>query len=565
MRERIRQWYRNLVFRKRVLYSHLAVSLIPVIILGAFCYIQTRNLLINREKEVLRETLEQSVITLDSTLDAYKNVMDNLTWDAKIKEALAVRYENNFQMYLAYRDIIDPILFRIRSLNPKISHLTIYSSNATLFSHGDYLKTIEDIADLPEETKDYQIHWKGTDNGRLELYCEIYPDTTADRNVVWIDVDYNATFVFLKSLFGDDYGVKIADEAGGTVFSWSSIDGIAAAEELCFETETACRDYVMEKKELSVNGWTMWLYRPLKTVSQSASTIPVLIGMVVIFCMALILLAGLLLTKSVVSPLGELIRNIDQIQEGHLSVEVEGGTRDEIGHLITRFGKMMERLDHMVNEVYKSKILQQQYEMKALQAQINPHFLYNSLSLINWKAIMAGQEEIGEMARLLSVFYRTTLNKGKNVIDVKGEWDNTCSYIRIQNMMHSQKLTVRTQIDEGMFSYQMLNLLLQPLVENAIAHGLDHKTGEGERILEVTGREEETDLVFTVSDNGCGIPLESLSEILTAESKGYGVQNVHHRIQLFYGNAYGLSYESQPGVGTRVTVRIPKVWKETAS
>ena len=88
MRERIRQWYRNLVFRKRVLYSHLAVSLIPVIILGAFCYIQTRNLLINREKEVLRETLEQSVITLDSTLDAYKNVMDNLTWDAKIKEAL---------------------------------------------------------------------------------------------------------------------------------------------------------------------------------------------------------------------------------------------------------------------------------------------------------------------------------------------------------------------------------------------------------------------------------------------------------------------------------------------
>ncbi|HIT65340.1 MAG TPA: histidine kinase, partial [Candidatus Ventrimonas merdavium] len=197
--------------------------------------------------------------------------------------------------------------------------------------------------------------------------------------------------------------------------------------------------------------------------------------------------------------------------------------------------------------------------------QINPHFLYNSLSLINWKAIMAGQEEIGEMARLLSVFYRTTLNKGKNVIDVKGEWDNTCSYIRIQNMMHSQKLTVRTQIDEGMFSYQMLNLLLQPLVENAIAHGLDHKTGEGERILEVTGREEETDLVFTVSDNGCGIPLESLSEILTAESKGYGVQNVHHRIQLFYGNAYGLSYESQPGVGTRVTVRIPKVWKETAS
>lgn len=115
--------------------------------------------------------------------------------------------------------------------------------------------------------------------------------------------------------------------------------------------------------------------------------------------------------------------------------------------------------------------------MKALQAQINPHFLYNSLSLINWKAIMADQQEISEMAQLLSTFYRTTLNKGKSVTTVKGEWDNTSSYIRIQSIMHSGKFQVEQQVEESMMKYEMLNLILQPLVENAIGHGLDHKEG----------------------------------------------------------------------------------------
>lgn len=284
--------------------------------------------------------------------------------------------------------------------------------------------------------------------------------------------------------------------------------------------------------------------------------------MAVILCLAIILIASLLLSKSVVRPLGELIRNIDRIEEGNMTVEAHEETKDEFGLLNKRFKMMMERLNHLVNEIYKSKILQQQYEMKALQAQINPHFLYNSLSLINWKAIMAGQEDISKMAQLLSTFYRTTLNKGKNVIDVKGEWDNTCSYVQIQRMMHSGKFDVILELEEGMAEYQMLNLLLQPLVENAIVHGLDYKTVSGTRMLSVYGREEENELVFTVSDNGCGIPHEVLEHILTAGTKGYGIQNVHHRIQLYYGESYGLAFESKVGEGTRVTLKLPKVNKE---
>lgn len=560
---KIGRWYGHLAFRRKVLFSLLAVSLIPVIILGTFSFFQTRNLLIRREKEVLSETLKQNVLSLDSTLKTQERVMENLTWDTKIKQMLAARYKNNYEMYLAYRDVIDPTMLRIKSLNSQIRQISIYSSNPTLYAHGSNLMSIKDLDSLPDGMEDYKIHWTASENHQLELYCGIYPEMNQDKNVVYIQVDYDAVFASLTSLFGEDYGVLVADNTGKQIFSYADFcDGKADYPLSMNQIQGTSRQldrYVIQKESIPVNGWTVYAYRPLKVVSASAWSITVMVGVIILLCIGAILTASLALTGSVLRPLKELVQNMDMIETGHLSVEVQGNERDEIGKLINRFGEMVKRLNCMVNEVYKSKIAQQQYEMRALQAQINPHFLYNSLSLINWKAIMAGQEEISEMTQLLSTFYRTTLNKGKNVTKVRAEWDNTCSYARIQNMLHSGKLELRLELEEGIGEYEMLNLLLQPLVENAIVHGLDYKTAQGGKILCVTGREKENCLIFTVSDNGCGISPQMLDGILTVQSKGYGVQNVHHRIQLYYGETYGLFFESAEGKGTRVTMTIPKV------
>ncbi|MFT4105047.1 MAG: sensor histidine kinase [Lacrimispora sp.] len=566
--DKLNRWYRNLAFRKRVLLSHLTVSLIPVIILGAFCYFQTRNLLINREKEALSGTLNQSVVTLDSTLKTYVHVMENITWDTKIQQALARQYESNLDMYLTYRDVITPTIARMKSLNPQIKQISLYSSNSTLYPHGNILMPVERMEDFSGGPSDYNIHWLADEKaGIIKMYCRIYPDFNFNRNVVYIELDYDSVFGYMTHLFDGSYGILIIDEEQNPVFSYSAFktgetayDGLDISD--LTEGSQEADKYVIDRNEIGSNGWKIYLYRPLEEISSSAGSITALIVLTVILCLAVILLASLLLSKSVVRPLAELIRNIDRIEEGNMTVDAQAESGDEFGLLINRFGKMMERLNHLVNEVYKSKILQQQYEMKALQAQINPHFLYNSLSLINWKAIMAGQEDISKMTQLLSTFYRTTLNKGTNVIDIKGEWDNTSSYVHIQRMMHSGKFEAILKLEEGMEEYQMLNLLLQPLVENAIVHGLDHKTVPGDRVLKVTGRQEEGELIFTVEDNGCGIPEDVLEGIFTAGTKGYGVQNVHHRIQLYYGQSYGLTFESRVGEGTRVTLKIPKVEKE---
>jgi two-component system, sensor histidine kinase YesM len=163
------------------------------------------------------------------------------------------------------------------------------------------------------------------------------------------------------------------------------------------------------------------------------------------------------------------------------------------------------------------------------------------------------------MAQLLSTFYRTTLNRGKNTISVREELENTTSYIQIQRMMHSDSFDVLCEVDEGILDYTMLNLLLQPLVENAINHGIDHKESPGKGVLSITAKQSENDLIFKVCDNGCGMEPEVLKTILTTKTKGYGVQNVHHRVQLTYGTEYGLSYTSKLREGTTVTLTIPKV------
>mgnify|MGYP004530297233 CR=1 FL=1 len=549
--KKFKQWYKNLKIRKKVLLIQIIVSMIPVIILGAFAYVQTRKLLIDREKETMETVLHQNVSTLDYTLFSYQNYMENMIWDESLKRAVTDEYENNYQMYLMYTDIIDPMFANVEAQNPDIEQITIYGNNETLYPHGTNYLPLDDISIDVEHMKASKVYWVSDGRKTLELYCKMYTGNTDNTDVIYMKVDYERTFENLTSLFEGKYKICMTDQDGNIVFSFDNLE----------KSGKNSPDAQMVKKEetLTIQIWKAQLYRPVKEITASARSITFLVIIVVILCIILISCFSIVLSKSVTKPLGNLLENIQKIGYGKLETDINEESQDEIGQVIKSFRQMVERLDYMVKEVYQSKIDQQKYEMKALQNQINPHFLYNSLSLINWTAIMHDETEISEMAQLLSTFYRTTLNKGKNVISIKGEWDNTCSYMKIQNMMHSGRLELETCIDENMFKYEILNLILQPIVENAIVHGLDHKVGDEPKKLTVTGEEKEDCLLFKVCDNGCGMSEETKEMILTTKTSGYGVQNVHQRIVLYYGEGYGLQYESKENEGTVVEVKIPKV------
>lgn len=550
----IKNWYKNLKFRNKVLLSHLLVSMLPVLVLGIFCYIQCRNLLVQREMEMLSETLNQNVTVLNGNMTLYKNYMNSLIWNHNLQQAVNEHYTGNFQMYIAYRDVIDPIILNMENMDSAVNRVTVYSTNDTMYSHGERFLPMDQMTVDLEELQDYTIHWYARpDANALDLYCKMYSDYKEYQNVIYISLDYQKVFANFTTLFAENYGVVVTDSADNTVFLF--------AKDLRPDDlgKSSSDRYIVKNVEMSTVEWNVVLYQPINIISDLARNSMILVLVVILICGGMVAVLSMILTRSVSKPLSNLVENIDHIGINCLSVDVVSKSQDEIGHLFSSFKNMVDRLNFMINEVYQSKILQQEYEMKALQAQINPHFLYNSLSLINWKAILADQKEISEMAQLLSTFYRTTLNKGKNITTVKGEWDNTCSYVKIQQMLHSGKFEAILKIDEEILGYEILNLLLQPLIENAIIHGLDHKVTGGTKKLEVLGKSTSQELIFTVYDNGCGMSEEIREKMLTMKSRGYGVQNVHHRVQLYYGEQYGLKYESKINEGTKVTLTIPKV------
>lgn len=227
---------------------------------------------------------------------------------------------------------------------------------------------------------------------------------------------------------------------------------------------------------------------------------------------------------------------------------------DEIGQLTATINQMIRETKQLIQDVYEGQIKQREYEMKALQAQMNPHFLYNVLSAINWHALTTNNTSISEIVTSLSKFYRTALNQGSNVTTVENELENIRAYLKIQQSIHNGSFDVEYEIDPKALRCQMPNLIIQPIVENAIEHGIDLKT-EGRGLLCIQVHRDEDWIQFEISDNGVGIPEEKMEDLLKRDSKSYGLRNVNKRLELFYRDRYRFEFFCEDG--TTFLLRLP--------
>ena len=338
---------------------------------------------------------------------------------------------------------------------------------------------------------------------------------------------------------------------GGSLMQWTVTRG--ADQEITASRKFYNGDDITAVLSMSLD------YRPTEIITRSAFALLIRNIPLVGVCIVLLVLLGYIFSRRTVSCLERLTENMNQIHLGFRKVTVSSNSNDEVGVLIRSFRRMMEQMNHLISEVYEAKIRLQNSEMKALQAQINPHFLYNSLSIINWKALEAGEDEISKVTLALSTYYRTSLNKGETMTTVENELNNIRAYLKIQLVMHDNSFSVieKVSLDNDALQMRIPKLILQPFVENAIDHGLDLSEKEEKR-LTIGIREEADTLIFEISDNGAGMEQEKAQEILTYQSPGYGVRNVCDRIRVLYGEAGSVSVESAEGKGTKVTIRIPK-------
>ena len=336
---------------------------------------------------------------------------------------------------------------------------------------------------------------------------------------------------------------------------------LGKTKESCFRLNYRGEKYLVTRTDMKTTGWTLVSMVPYKSVMAETMAISgVMILAVAITLIVTLLLLNRILT-GVVKPLKKLEKYMVQVNPDNMDQRMEILTDDEIGHLSMKFNQMMDRIRNLKEQVIEEQEDKRKYELQALQAQINPHFLYNTLDSIIWMA-ETNDSNIVAMTEALAKLFRISLNKGDEEISLERELEHVKNYLIIQSMRYADKFTYEISAEPGVERCRTIKLILQPIVENCIYHGIKKKRGTGKITIRAYRREQN--LIIEVSDDGCGMPEEICRKILSDEiesenisGSGIGVKNVNERIQLRFGKKYGLSYSSEEGVGTTVTYVLP--------
>ena len=323
---------------------------------------------------------------------------------------------------------------------------------------------------------------------------------------------------------------------------------------------------IVVAKTVGYTGWKIISVTPKKNFYQNYNRTRVMAMMIIILAILVLIFVNQFVAIRVSLPLKRLEDSLQGIGVENES-EIYIGGPPEIQHLGETIRSMVVQLRKLTDDIVREQQEKQKSELDALQSQINPHFLYNTLDSIMWMVEAEQYEDAISMVQALGRLFRISLSKGKNIITIGEELQHAKSYLSIQKYRYKNKFTSYFDVEEGIEKYKTIKLIIQPLVENAIYYGMEYMDGEGEiRIHAYTAGE---DLFIDVEDNGPGMTEEQVSHLLTDDTRrrsrgsGIGIRNVHQRIQLYFGVEYGLEISSEPDEGTRVRIHLPRTEEMT--
>lgn len=318
-------------------------------------------------------------------------------------------------------------------------------------------------------------------------------------------------------------------------------------------------------KTLERIGWKIVGVAYMDEMVTSKREISVFLFWLLILTIAFLVFVLTYLSAKIARPIQLLEKSMERMEQGDFAVNVTIRGSREAEQLARRFNLMVAKVRQLMDQIIREQEEKRKSELEVLQAQINPHFLYNTLNSVVRMVGSGRNEEVITTITALSKLFRISLSRGKSVITVAEELEHVKNYLIIQKMRYKNKFDYAIQAEEATLGCKTLKLILQPIVENAIYHGIERMADPG--FIRVSVRAVEGDILFEVADNGLGMPAEVLAKIHSGEVKdkdgsGVGVKNVHERIRLFFGEEYGLNIESEVEAGTTVRIRIPMLRDE---
>ena len=317
-------------------------------------------------------------------------------------------------------------------------------------------------------------------------------------------------------------------------------------------------------KTVGYTGWKLVGVTPVQGLSFGGLKTRLFIIFVILLILFLLALINYYISSRITNPIHELERSVEELEAGNLEARIYIGGSYEIQHLGRSITAMTRQIQVLMNDIVAEHESKRKSEFDTLQSQINPHFLYNTLDIIVWMIENERKSEAVKVVTALARFFRISLSRGKSIIPVRDELEHVRNYLMIQHMRFKNKFSYAIEADEEVMGLASLKLMLQPLVENAIYHGMEFMDGDGEIVIRVF--KENGQLCFLIQDNGLGMTPEQVERLFSDTShvpsrrgSGIGVRNVNERVKLYFGEDYGLTIHSEPDEGTKIFIRLPAV------
>ncbi len=573
--------------RVMLLYAFFLLIILPLLLCTIVMYYRVSQVIHGQTLSAATRIFDSSIALVGDRIEVMEHVMNIITHDELVYQLAGKEFSSgDISSQVAGINRLTTSFSFLRQVSD-VDHIRLYVDDSYMYSQEGMnifsLETVggqrwfqelkaspdmtlwlapQDYEDLPDSEQGYySLVRKLSDPVHLGTFLAVLRiDISEKQLAAALSGDMATSHSVLSLMRSDESLYRIgSDRFDSQSLGTAELDGVEEGEwrKCHFDDGTV----YMRKADLTPSPWTAVSLIPeedLFAVSRHLRWEMILI-MLCIACIAYLL--ALVATNSSMRRIALLSGSMKKVRDGDLNVEVKVNEQDdEIGLLIDSFNKMVQQLKVLLEERYEYGKRLKSYELKALQAQINPHFLYNSLDLINCMAIKQNAPEIVKMVNSLARFYRLSLSKGKDEIPVPLEIEHAALYVQIQNLRFNDCIEFKVEVDPSLFDCLIMKMILQPIIENAILHGIFEKEKKKGLIHLRASLDDMGGVVITVTDDGVGMDAGTLGRLFkpSGEKEGsYGLYNIQERLQLAYGKEYGMSCTSAPGEGCTIRIVIP--------
>ena len=598
--KKIKEIYNNSRFRTKLIIIFLIAAVIPILLILIFSAVLNTKNMSKKVDELMTTNLTQIAERTNLNLEIYTNLAYQIYQDEEINQNIKSLIGDDVTAYVTAYNQINRRLKQYNTTDSGVRCISVVCANGESIVHDfdtdSFFNNLwKEYTDL-RESDPYKLAvdqpgmvvvptMSFYENGEKKEYFHIakriFDLDNLERGsiatiIVSIDANVLNQICNVSERVDTEHGINFIMDENQRIIAYPDMDfsGIEKSSDLSIKEFVTTSGY-MDKKETAVNsyedpvtGWTFYNVYDRKYMLKDVTNAQRIYMSVGLLALLTAIVAIFILSRQITASVNQVVEGIQVIQKGNLDVKIKIKYHDEIGDIAENFNVMTERVKGLIQEVKDMTDRQKNSEIRALEAQINPHFLYNTLDSINWMAIESEQYEISKMIRNLGIILRYSVNKSNSIVTIEMVGDWLEKYIALQQMRFEGKFDFQVHIDPQTQKKRIHKLLLQPFIENAILHGLKEKEGYGRLCVDISLSEDGKILNIIVEDNGKGMSEEekrhynNMKEAVIDDGGSIGLHNVFSRIRMYYGEEASWNITSFPEMGTVITLKLPVIEEE---